>query len=128
MSERVKAGERGVYRFRAVFFSDGNRLSVHLDPAQAELLAKRRLRASVQQRQAASFLIADCRLAEPGSPALSLFPKELRVRLCGGNAAAPTGRQPDGPAPRRAWRWILPWAAAVATAGAGFWVFLLRAL
>jgi hypothetical protein len=126
MSERVKANGRGIHRFRAVFFSDGTRLSSLPDTAEAERLAKQRLRTSVQQRQAASFLIADCRLADPKNPVLSLFPKDLRVRLVGGATAVLAEAQ--APRQRAVWRVILPWAAALATAGAGFWVFLMRAL
>jgi hypothetical protein len=126
MSERVKADRRGVHRFRAVFFSDGTRLSTLPDATEAERLAKQRLRASVQQRQAASFLIADCRLSDPKNPVLSVFPKELRVRLAGGSTVVLAEAQ--APRQRAVWRLLLPWAAALATAGAGFWVFLLRAL
>jgi hypothetical protein len=126
MSERVKATGRGIHRFRAVFFSDGKRLSSLPDTAEAERLAKQRLRASVQQRQAASFLIADCRLSDPKNPVLSVFPKELRVRL--GSGANAVLAEAQVPRQRAVWRAILPWAAALATAGAGFWVFLLRAL
>jgi hypothetical protein len=56
-----------------------------------------------------------------------LFPKELRVRL-GSSTAATAVEETDGAGHRALWRVILPWAVAVATAGAGFWVFLLRAL
>lgn len=128
MPERVQTGERGVYRIRAVFFSDSSRLETMADSAVAEQLVRQRLRESVQQRNAATFLIADCRLADASNPVLGLLPAQLRVRLTSSLQEGARGNDSPEVRPRKRWQAVLPWVAAIVTAGAGFWVFLHRTL
>lgn len=128
MPERVQTGERGVYRIRAVFFSDSSRLETMADSAVAEQLVRQRLRESVQQQNAATFLIADCRLADASNPVLGLLPAQLRVRLTSSLHEGAQGNDSPEVRPRKRWQAVLPWVAAIVTAGAGFWVFLHRTL
>jgi hypothetical protein len=128
MPERVQTGERGVYRIRAVFFSDRSRLETMADSAVAEQLVRQRRRVSVQQQNAATFLIADCRLADASNPVLGLLPAQLRVRLTSSLQEGARGNDSPEVRPRKRWQAVLPWVAAIVTAGAGFWVFLHRTL
>lgn len=116
-----------MHRFRTVFFSDDGRFSAGDNPADAERLMRVRLRESVRSRNAASFVIADCRLSDASHPLLQLFPAELRIRLTGVRQGA-AGMRAASASRRSRWRALWPWVAAAATAGTGFWVFVNRAL
>lgn len=129
MPEPVQTGERGVHRFRTVFFSDEDGLSPCESFSVAEPQLIVRMRESVSHHRAVSFLIVDSRLLASGSNLLSLFPRELieRLSLMGGVADV-HGETPIRAFRRHRWRTLFPLMAGAAAAAAGFWVFFQRAL
>lgn len=102
MLDRVHAGERGVYRFRAVFFSTEEGCFSSRRTAAAEQELTRRLSASVSKHRALSFVIADSRLLAPGSEARALFPPRLIERIvAGGGSCSSVASGLAGVAPPR---------------------------
>lgn len=129
MPEPVHTGERGVHRFRTVFFSDEDGLSPCENLAAAEPHLNVRMRESVSHHRAVSFLIVDSRLLASSSNLLSLFPRELmeRLSLMGGTADVHREAPMNDFRRHRLRNWI-PLMAGAAAAAAGFWVFFHRAL
>ena len=124
MRDRALTGERGTYRFRSVFFSEKGRFARCDDLALVGCRLEDRMRESVGQRRATSFLIVDNRLLASESELVSVLPVKLRARLgraegTGDAAAGETVR--DGLQIRLRKR--LPLIAGAACAAAGFWVF-----
>ncbi|MCC6265851.1 MAG: hypothetical protein IT169_19940 [Bryobacterales bacterium] len=129
MPEPVQAGERGVHRFRSVFFSESDRFARCEDPIAADARLKDRMRESASHRRAVSYLIADCRLTASGSHLLAFFPAELRERLTRLDGKSGMRDEADGHGIRLLrWQHLLALIAGAAGAAAGFWIYFHQAL
>ncbi|MCL4783634.1 MAG: hypothetical protein KJZ70_11430 [Bryobacterales bacterium] len=124
MRNRALTGEHGTYRFRSVFFSEKGRFAQCDDLALVECRLEDRMRESVGQRRATSFLIVDNRLLASESDLVSVLPGKLRARLgrAGETSSAAAGETVRDRLQIRL-RKRLPLFAGAACAAAGFWVF-----
>ncbi|MCZ2153922.1 MAG: hypothetical protein LC114_08500 [Bryobacterales bacterium] len=109
MSDRVQTGDCGIYRFRALFVSAETGLSPCAQAPDVELELTKRLSASITDRRASSFMIADSRLLAPDSEERLLFPSQLIGRIAASSSLCPStgvhagrpGSQSSGPNPLR---------------------------
>ncbi|MCW5962920.1 MAG: hypothetical protein KIT83_02690 [Bryobacterales bacterium] len=119
------AWRRGAFRHRVVLVADRSGVDVIRGTAPLPRAVADRVQQVTKEATMARFVWADSRLLEPGHAMSGLVPTR-RPSM----SAASLGRSSSVLAaaePLPIWRRMLPWAAAIATAGLGFLVFLYRA-
>ncbi|MCU0226000.1 MAG: hypothetical protein MUF01_00050 [Bryobacterales bacterium] len=113
------------YRHRVILVADSTGSHWISSVAPIPRNTAQRIQRVAVQATMARFVWADSRLTEPGHPLSYLLPTSVPPRGLSALCAPEPGTQP--PTPQRRWRRLLPWVAAVATAGLGYLVLLVRA-
>lgn len=116
---------RGAFRHRVVLVADDSGVEVIRGAAPLPRTVADRIHRVTKEATMARFVWADSRLLEPGHSLSGLVPARSPSM-----SAASVGRAAAAFATvefRPVWRRLLPWAAAISTAGLGFLIFLYRA-